>query len=94
LDEQCKATMTSALWELFFHCESEFVFNHFKRNFEHLLFAHFSMDPLEANLPGYWKIASSLGFTGDPVMVNSFPPDGLFGESHQDGVNYVVGQEL
>jgi len=94
LDEQCKATITSALWELFFHCESEYVFNHFKRNFEHMLFAHFSMDPLEANLPGYWKIASALGFTGDPVVVNEFPPDGLFGERHQDGVNYVAGQEL
>jgi hypothetical protein len=92
-DEQCKATMTSALWELFFHCKSEYTFNYFKKHFESLLLEHYHMDPLEASLPGFWKIASALGFTEEPLPVDMLPTVDL-DESLQDGFNYKVGQEL
>lgn len=74
-EEQCKSTLTSVLWELFFHVEDENQFFRIKNDFERWMLDNFGIPASFCKFPSYRKILSTLNFEGHEMISDDMDED-------------------
>jgi hypothetical protein len=67
-EEQSVSSLTSSLWELFFHVKDESQYMRISNEFKRWVFEAYMIEPV---FPTYTEIAESLGFRNKPCIIES-----------------------